>query len=60
MKQLKENIYQQICNQIRKKLQDQVWTKMNNNIYYQVGEQVSKELYEQVELRVDVKVKQNI
>lgn len=60
MKQLKENIYQQICNQIRKKLQDQVWTKMNNNIYYQVGEQVSKELYEQVELRVDIKVKQNI
>jgi DNA-binding transcriptional regulator YhcF (GntR family) len=60
MKQLKENIYQQICNQIRKKLQDQVWTKMNNNIYYQVGEQVSKELYEQVELRVDVKVKQNV
>jgi DNA-binding transcriptional regulator YhcF (GntR family) len=60
MRQLKENIYQQICNQIRKKLQDQVWTKMNNNIYYQVGEQVSKELYEQVELRVDVKVKQNI
>jgi hypothetical protein len=33
---------------------------MNNNIYYQVGEQVSKELYEQVELRVDVKVKQNV
>jgi DNA-binding transcriptional regulator YhcF (GntR family) len=60
MKQLKENIYQQICNQIRKKLQDQVWTKMNNNIYFQVGEQVSKELYEQVELRVDVKVKQNV
>jgi hypothetical protein len=60
MRQLKENIYQQICNQIRKKLQDQVWTKMNNNIYYQVGEQVSKELYEQVELRVDVKVKQNV
>jgi hypothetical protein len=60
MKQLKENIYHQICNQIRKKLQDQVWTKMNNNIYFQVGEQVSKELYEQVELRVDVKVKQNI
>ncbi len=60
MRQLKENIYQQICNQIRKKLQDQVWTKMNNNIYYQVGEQVSKELYEQVELRVDIKVKQNI